>query len=154
MSNYWGTNFAPQQGGDFTFRYALVSANKLDLATLTRAGWDATTPIEADVVGGTTGASTLPASATSFLKIDNENVIATTWKTAETGSGSILRLEEIAGQTESLHISSDVLHLRSASICNALEDCDGPAIAGPSFNLTLQPFQIMTLRIHTEGEPK
>jgi alpha-mannosidase len=154
MSNYWGTNFAPRQGGDFTFRYALISAKKLDPAMLTRAGWDAMTPIEADSVGAKTGASALPASTASFLKIDNENVIVTTWKTAETGNGSILRLEEIAGQPESLHIGSDLFHLKSASICNALEDCNGPAIAGPSIPLNLQPFQIMTLRIHTEGETK
>lgn len=154
MSNYWGTNFAPQQGGDFTFRYTLVSGSKLDPAKLTRAGWDAMTPMEADLVGVTAAASALPATHASFLNIDNENVIATTWKTAEIGDESILRLEEIAGRPQVFHVSSEVFKLRSASICNALEDCDSEVITGPSLNLKMGPFQILTLRLRMEAELK
>ena len=154
MSNYWGTNFAPQQGGDFTFRYALVSGRRLDTAALTRIGWEAMTPLETDMVGASAATSPQPSTQASFLNIDNENVIATTWKTPETGEGTILRLEEIAGHPQTVHVSSDALKLRSASICNALEDCGGEVTAEPFLNLKLNPFQIMTLRLRTEVGPK
>ena len=36
MSNYWSTNFKSSQGGEFTFRYALVSRGQFEPAELTR----------------------------------------------------------------------------------------------------------------------
>ena len=40
MNNYWDTNYAAGQGGDFTFRYVLTSGDRLDPASLSRLGWE------------------------------------------------------------------------------------------------------------------
>jgi len=50
MNNYWHTNYPPEQGGNFTFRYVLTSQDHLDPAALTRIGWESMEPAELDYV--------------------------------------------------------------------------------------------------------
>jgi alpha-mannosidase len=150
MSNYWGTNFPSSQGGDFSFRYSVVSGPTTDPAQLTRLGWDLMTPLEADPVGASDGTSNLPSNAASLLYADNSNVVVTTWKLAEDSDGSIVRLEEIAGKTATVSIKSDFLRVEKAWRCNALEERETPlsALDGGT-KIELKPFEIATIRIQT-----
>ena len=151
MSNYWNTNFMSSQGGEFLLRYTITSAGTFQPSHLTRLGWDAMTPLEANPTGANMTASRgLSADQDSFLTIDNPNAVITTWKLAEDGNGSIVRLEEIAGQTEQISLQPSHLQLVRAQKCNVLEDCSHEIpLVSNTIHLTMTPYQILTLRLHT-----
>jgi hypothetical protein len=150
MSNYWGTNFAPQQGGDFTFHYDLVSSAAFDGAQLTRTGWNTMTPLEADQVYAAFSPGPLPATQGKLLEINNPNVALSTWKRAENGDGSILRLVEISGKEQTVGITSSNLKILEAWNCSALEDKGKQVdVSNATINLTLHPFEIKTVCLQT-----
>jgi alpha-mannosidase len=157
MSNYWNTNFMSSQGGEFDFRYTITSAGTFQPPNLTRMGWEAMTPLEANSTGANTAAPRgLSGYQDSFLAIDNPNVVVTTWKLPEDGKGSILRLEEIAGQREQFSVQPSHLQLIQAQRCNILEDCSGEIpLTGNAIHLTMKPYEILTLRLdtHPESQP-
>jgi len=150
MSNYWGTNFAPQQGGEFRFRYDVVSSAAFDGPQLTRTGWDTMTPLEADQVYAAFFPGALPATLGKILEIDNPNVVLSTWKRAEDGQGTILRLVEISGKEQSVRIASPYLKISGAWTCSALEECGSAVdVSNSTITLTLGPFQIKSIRLET-----
>ena len=108
MNNYWHTNYRAGQGGTFTFRYVITSAARLDPAELTRMGWESMEAPAVDVVASQDKAGNpgepLPAEGTSFLEISSPNVALVTWKLAEDGKGTILRLQETAGQASEVTV--------------------------------------------------
>src|ERR1035441_9436203 len=129
MSNYWGTNFPSSQGGDFSFRYSVVSGTSADPAQLTRLGWELMTPLEMDPVATRAGPAVLASNAASLLHLDNPCVVVTAFKLAEDGDGSIVRLEETVGKTVTVRIDSDYLRVVQAWRANALEDRVAPITA-------------------------
>jgi hypothetical protein len=152
MNNYWGTNFAPGQGGDFTFHFSLMSQKGFNPARLTREGWEALTPLESDQVNATLAPGPLPTEQASLLKIDNPNVVLVTWKMAEDGDGSIVRLEEIAGQDSKAQLRSSFFAIDDAWRCSGLEDNqDKLALVDGGVQLSLRPFEIVTLRLRTHS---
>jgi hypothetical protein len=150
MSNYWSTNFMSSQGGSYTFRYTFVSSGKFEPAQLTRTGWEQMTPLESDTVSAS--ATPNSDSSASFLVVDNPDVVST-WKRAEDGRGSIVRLTEIAGRTEGVHINTPHLHLQRAQRCSLVEDCAGDlAVHDDGVAFDMKPFEILTLRLETRPE--
>ncbi|MGB8479673.1 MAG: polysaccharide lyase family protein [Acidobacteriaceae bacterium] len=154
MSNYWNTNFMSSQSGEFNFRYTITSAGTFQPRNLTRMGWDAMTPLESNSTGAnTTAPHRLSADHDTFLTVDNPNVVMTTWKLAEDGHGSIVRLEEIAGQTEQISVQPSHLQVMQAQRCTVVEDCSGEIpLTANSIHLTMTPYEILTLRLHTRPE--
>jgi alpha-mannosidase len=161
MTNYWGTNFAPQQGGDFTFRYSLVSGRALDPAALTRLANEAMTPLEVDQVNAAATAGKAPSGSlrtlrkdeASVLEVDNPSVAVGTWKLAEDGQGSILRLEETSGELQSVVIRSAYLKMNQVWRCSLLEDNLQKLNADShSFKIEVKPFEIVTLRLRTSPD--
>ena len=152
MNNYWGTNFAPGQGGEFTFRYAIVSGRGFDPAALTRTGWETMTPLESDSVGSSFQPGPLPSDEASLLQVDGPNVAVVTWKTAEDGRGTILRLEELAGKPVRVRISSDYFSVQEAWRCSGLED-DQARLESREVGVEvgMRPFEIVTLRLITQS---
>lgn len=150
MSNYWNTNFPSSQGGDFSFRYSVVSGPSTEPAQLTRLGWELLTPLEVNPVAAGAGPALLDANAASFLHLDNPDVVITAWKLAEDGDGSIVRVEEISGKAAAVHMDSAYLRVDQAWRCNALEDCLSslPAIDG-GVDIDLKPFEVATIRMKT-----
>jgi len=155
MNNYWGTNFPASQGGEFTFRYAMTSSAGFDAPSLTRFGWSALTPLERDDIAASQDGSALPPSQASLLHLDAPGITMLTWKSAEDGDGTILRLQETAGSAREATISSDYIDVSRAWLCNALEDKQSelPTNHG-AVNVTLQPFQTITIRMHTAVKPR
>ena len=82
MNNYWHTNYRAGQGGNFTFRYVLTSADHLDPAALSRLGWESMEAPAFDSVINQDKAGNpdepLPAEGTSFLDINAANVVLVT----------------------------------------------------------------------------
>jgi alpha-mannosidase len=150
MNNYWGTNFPAWQGGDFTFRYAITSNAQFDPPSLTRFGLEAITPLERDDVPGTQDSSSLPSQGASLLEIGSPDVSLLTWKRAEDGDGTIVRLQETAGEGSNVKIRSAFLVFEQAWLCNLLEDNEAEIkIEGEDFSVPIKPFQVLTLRLHT-----
>jgi alpha-mannosidase len=152
MNNYWGTNYIAAQGGDFTFRYALTSAPKLDDAALSRTGWEQTTPLERTLVKSQDKAAPtvnpLPASRMSFLETSDPSVLLSAWKLSEDGEGTVLRFIELGGARAQVRVSSPLFGSFSRRACNAVEDCDRAGAAGAGgFNFETAPRQILTFKL-------
>ena len=150
MNNYWGTNFPAWQGGDFTFRYAITSNSQFDPNSLTRYGWDALTPLERNEISGSNDVSVLPAQQASLLEITNPGVTLLTWKRAEDGDGTVLRLQETAGQSSDVAIHSRYLEFERLWRCNLLEENQVEIeTEGGNLSVPIKPFQVLTLRVRT-----
>lgn len=150
MNNYWGTNFPAWQGGSYTFRYIVSSAPTLDPARLARAGQEAVTPLESAQMPVSFDSTKLPLDRASLLTIDNDAILLTTWKLAEDGRGSIIRLVETAGKEQKLNVKSDYVQIRQAWRCSLLEDNESDiAVQNGVLSLTMRPFEILTLRLET-----
>jgi hypothetical protein len=152
MNNYWGTNFAPGQGGEFTFHYSIVSGHGFDPAELTRAGWESMTPLESDSVNASLQAGTLPSDQASLISIGNPDVAVVTWKIAEDGRGSILRLEELAAKTSKVRIGSQYFDVREAWRCSGLEDDEAHLnTSNGTVEIEIKPFEVITMRLITHS---
>jgi alpha-mannosidase len=151
MNNYWGTNFPAWQGGDFTFRYAITSSAQFEPAAITRFGWNALTPLERDDVSGSQDVSALPDQQASMLEISDPGVTLLTWKQAEDGDGSILRVQESAGKSSIVNIHSKFLSFDQSWLCNALEDNQSEIeTARDALNISIKPYEVLTVRIRTK----
>jgi hypothetical protein len=157
MNNYWHTNYRAGQGGDFVFRYSLTSGPKLDGGELTRQGLEEMRPAELDYVVSQDKAGNperpLPAEGNSFLETTGKNVALVTWKRAEDGKGSILRLQEISGQAGSTAVHFPHFEVESAHLCSGVETNlrELPVNQG-SIQLSFKPFEVLTIRV--VGRPR
>ncbi len=152
MSNYWETNWPAGQGGDFTFRYAVTSGHNLSPGALSRVGWEEMSPIEVDEIKQQDKAITVPrpldASESSFLKVDQPNVVLVTWKRAEDGEGTILRFLETDGKPANVRVDIPILNLEKAWRANAMEKNEQALSAsGHGLEFPVKPFEIVTVRI-------
>jgi hypothetical protein len=151
MNNYWGTNFPAWQGGDYTFRYMLTSRATFDPAASARFGSEAMTPLEATQVPQAPGESRLPLDQASLLEIDGAGVNLSTFKIAEDGQGSVLRLQETAGRTSRVKIKSKYFKFVRAWVATELEDnVSQLELRDGSIEVAVQPFQTLTLCAETE----
>ncbi len=152
MNNYWFVNYRAGQGGDFTFRYTLTSADHLDPASLSRVGWESMEPVELDRVVKQDKIGDpdrpLPASGMSFLTISAPNVVLVTWKMAEDSHGTILRLKETAGHDTEATIRIFGKDNYSVSLCDAVEDTlRSLPVAQNQFRVQFHPNEVLTIRV-------
>ena len=152
FNNYWHTNYRAEQGGQITFRYALTSGSSLTPENLARFGRAAMTPLEADRVidqdkVGNPDRPLKPAP-TSFLQVDAPDVVVESWKTAEDGRGTILRLLETGNRPTTARVEFLMLKLQGAWLVNAMEEDEKEiALTGSALEIAMRPHQIVTLRI-------
>ena len=112
-------------------------------------------PLEkTDVPSSATSFTLLPANEGSLLRVDNPNVVISTWKVAEDGNGIILRLQELSGAPSHATLESAHWTLAGAWQSSSLEDnlAKLPVTNG-SVTISLRPFQVMTLRL-TSFQPQ
>ncbi len=152
MNNYWHTNYRAEQGGTFTFRYVMTSAARLEPAALTRLGWESMEAPSVDVVANQDKVGNpdepLPAEGTSFLEVNAPNVALVTWKLAEDSKGTILRLQETAGQSSEVTVQLLHTNIHSASLCNSVEDnLHDLDVAGNKIHLAIHPHEVLTVRL-------
>jgi hypothetical protein len=152
MNNYWDTGFIPAQGGEFVFRYVVTSSGGLDPAALTRLGWEAMRPVELDYVMDQDKVGNpprpLPAEGASFLDVDQPAIVLIDWKTAEDGRGTILRFQDTAGRDTTATLTVPRTALKSANLCNAVEDDLQPLrVSGNSVSLNFHAHEVLTVRI-------
>jgi alpha-mannosidase len=152
MNNYWHTNFIRVQEGRYTFRYVLTSGQDLSPALLARLGRAAMTPLEHQQVISNDKrddpARPLSPAPQSFLTVSSPDVVVENWKSAMDGHGTIVRLVEVGGQSTTARLSFPLFHLQQAWTANAVEENQSPVkVEGNSFEVTIRPHQIVTLRV-------
>ncbi len=150
MNNYWMTNFKADQGGPFTFHYALTSrSGGSDLLRSSRFGWEVHTPLQGAWLPQD-GGGTLPASGQSLLGCDQSNVIIQAWKRAEEGEGMVIRLREIAGHDTRFRLSSPFFKAAQLTV-DLLDPSEGQTqtlqLPRDDLALTIRKFAILTVRI-------
>jgi alpha-mannosidase len=90
----------------------------------------------------------LPAEGASFLQIDQPNVVLVTWKQAEDGNGTILRLLETAGHDTTAAIRFEHLTVDAAKLCNAVEDdLKDLRVEGNTLRVNLRANEVVTVRV-------
>jgi hypothetical protein len=157
MSNYTPEGYPAGQGGDFTFRYVFTSAAQFDPVENGRLGWAATSPFELDEIRPNDKAIAVPrplaAGHGSFLDIDQPDVTLVTWKAAEDGHGTILRLLETGGREAAATIHFPLLHVTAAWKCNAVEDNQQPLSVQPhELRVAVKPHEIVTIRVEGNSQ--
>jgi alpha-mannosidase len=153
MNNYWHTNYRAAQGGDFRFRYVVTSAPATDANALSRMGWEEVTPLEKDEVRSQDKALDLPrpldGKQGSFLTVDDSDLSFDTWKPAEDGNGTIVRLIDIGGKPRTVDIRTPLLTLEKAMETDAVERNQKslPLKGAHGFQIEVYPHEIVTVRL-------
>lgn len=158
MNNYWHTNYAAEQSGAFRFRYVITSAAQTDATALSRLGWEEATPLEEDEIRSQDKALDLPrpldGKQGSFLTVDDPDVVVDTWKPAEDGNGTILRLIDLGGAARSVTVTTPLLAIEKVMLTDAVErDQSALATEGPhTFRVEVKPHGIVTVRMVGRAE--
>ena len=157
MNNYYFTNYAAGQGGDFNFRYVFTSAKDLAPADLSRLGREEMSPLEVDQITSQDKAINiarpLDTAQLSFLEVREPGVVLETWKTAEDGKGTILRFLEVAGKESVVEVETPFLDVKSAWMSDALERDQGFLPVSPhGFQFSVKPFEIVTVRLEATAD--
>ena len=153
MNNYWHTNYRAAQGGHFRFRYVVASAAQTDAPALSRMAWEESTPMEQDQIRSQDKALDLPrpldGNQSSFLSVDDPDLLLDTWKPAEDGNGTILRLIDLGGPSRTVTINVPLLSIGKISTTDAVERDQKPIVpdTSHSFKIGVQPHQIITIRL-------
>lgn len=146
MNNLWFTNYKLDQEGPVRFRFALLPhANGFDRAAASRFGFEHANPmLTALVPAGQDGV--LPESA-SLLTVAGPPAVVLTVKAPEHGTGTIVRLYDISGETAERDLRFSIPVSR-ASRCNLVEDDLGPlAAADGVVRVPLSAGGVTTVRI-------
>ena len=156
MNNYWHTNYPAGQSGNLMFRYVITSAEHFDPSSLARLSKESMEPvvedqvIHQDKIGNPQ--EPLPAAGTSFLELSNAKIELITWKQAEDGRGTILRLQEMAGESAETAVRLPHSVIRSAGLCNAVEDnLKSLPVAHNQIHLTFHPHEVLTIRMNVSS---
>lgn len=156
MNNYWHTNYRAEQGGHFRFRYVITSAAHTDVPALSRMAWGETTPMEVDQIRSQDKAldlsRPLDGNQSSFISVEDPDVLLDTWKPAEDGNGTILRLIDLGGQPRSVRVSVPLISVRQVMLTDAVERDEKTIEAedAHSFRISVRPHQIITIRLATK----
>src|SRR2546427_735991 len=103
MNNYWHTNYAARQGGDFTQRFRLSLLAPGDPAEPVRRGWSACDPLY--VSGPFTNAGRGPLiGRDSALFLADKGTLVVSAKPAEDGEGVIVKLLDVVGAARQVGI--------------------------------------------------
>jgi len=159
MNNYYFTNYAAGQGGDFKFRYVFTSGKDLPPAYLSRLGREEMSPLEVDQITSQDKAinfaKPLDSGQESFFEVRDPGVVLETWKMAEDGKGTILRFLEVAGKNGTVVVDTPLLEVSSAWMCDALERKQEPLrVLSHGFVFPVKPFQIVTVRLEAAANLK
>ncbi len=153
MNNYWHTNYRAAQGGDFQFCYVITSAPSTNAAGLSRMGWEEVTPLEENEIRSQDKALNvarpLDGKQASFLTIDDPNLLFDTWKPAEDGDGTILRLIDLGGASRTATVTTPLLAINKVFETDAVERNQKPLpIKGSNgFQVEIHPHEVVTIRV-------
>lgn len=160
MNNYWHTNYRAAQGGHFRFRYWVTSATRTNAVDLSRRGWEEMTPLEVTEVTKSDKAvetrRALSGGSGTFLNIGDPALVLETWKPAEDGRGTILRLLDLGGAERTVRVEFPLNSVQHAWIADALErdQKEAPVAGAHTVEVPVHPHAIVTLRVLSKLAPE
>lgn len=148
MNNGWDVNYRAGQGGEFRFRYSLMShPGGADKAVATRFGWEVANPFLTMVVPEKQRGP-FKESAGSFLTVMDDNVMVLAFKRAENGDGWIVRLWRIKGKGGTVELKFPFQKPSRAVLTNLVEESAGDLdVIGKSVFVPLGARAVGTARI-------
>src|SRR6266704_1915339 len=121
LHNYWPSNFAARQGGDFVFRFRISAlAPGSDRAEPVRRGWAACDPLYVGTGYTSAGAGPLPRKD-SALAIADPGVVVVGAKPADDGTGAVVKLLDVAGSARTVGVWPAAYTFRAARRANFVE---------------------------------
>lgn len=153
MNNYWFTNYRASQSGTFRFRYVVTSDRAYDPVELSRKGWEEASRLQVDQVRAQDVAGQRQFSAAddqkSFIGVEDPAVLLETWKPAEDGNGTIMRLLDLGGTSRTVTVTTPLLGQNRAWLTDAVENGGSPlTMTGSSgFETPIHPHAIVTIRL-------
>ena len=150
--NNFRTNFCNVHPGEFLVRYSFAShVGDWRGGRAKEFGWNAANPPLAVWMDGSRSGGSMPL-ATSFFQVDASNVHLLTWKRAEDGDGTILRLIEAEGRETEVTVAMPHLSFVRAFETNLVEENQRLlACTDHSVKIELKPFAMATIRL-TAGQ--
>jgi alpha-mannosidase len=138
LHNYWPTNFAARQGGEFLFRFRISSlAPGGDRAEPVRRGWAACDPLYMSDAYASAGSGPL-ARKDSGLFIADQGVAVVGAKPADDRTGAVVKLLDVAGVTRLVSVWPAAYGFRAARRVNFVE-MNGAAIpVAPDGRVTIE----------------
>jgi alpha-mannosidase len=115
--------------------------------------WEEMTPMEVDQIRSQDKALDLPrpldGNQSSFVTVDDPDLLLDTWKPAEDGNGTILRLIDLGGEARTVTITVPLISIGKVMMTDAVERDQKPVAAedGHSFRVGVKPNQIITIRL-------
>lgn len=115
-------------------------------------GWEEVTPLEVNEIRSQDQALELPrpldGKQASFLTVDEPAVLLDTWKPAEDGNGTILRLIDLGGTARTVNITTPLLAIQKAVETDAVERNQKPlAVNDGKVQVEIHPHEIVTIRL-------
>jgi hypothetical protein len=96
MNNYWHTNYAARQGGDFTQRFRVSLLAPGDPAEPVRRGWAACEPLYVSAPFNNAGRGPLIGRDAALFVADKGTLVVSA-KPADDGEGVVVKLLDVAG---------------------------------------------------------
>jgi hypothetical protein len=151
MNNMFDVNIPLSQAGPARFTWSLRShPDDWKEGGADRFGWETLNPLIAKVVVGKQ-AGPLPESESSFLTVDQPNVVCTTVKPAEAnGRGIILRFVETQGKPTTASFRAAFFGTPDRAIETSLVEEDRTPLkmdADGNVAFTMTPFGVKTIRL-------
>jgi len=120
MNNYWHTNYAARQGGQYACRFRVSLLAPGDAVEPVRRGWAACDPLYVSPAYDTSSAGPL-ISKDRALFLADKNVLVVGAKPADDGEGTIVKLLDAAGQARSVGVWPAAYTFKQARRTNLVE---------------------------------
>jgi alpha-mannosidase len=150
MNNHWPVDVPIAQGGDYLFRYSLMTHDAdWSYNDAHHFGWSILSPLRVFLVEGAQEGK-WPDSAKGFLDASPENVYVAGFKTAEDGHGVILRVHEGAGLATNAVIRLNLpgRSVKTVSLCDGRERILSPLpVQDGAIRVQLKPWETSTIRV-------
>src|SRR5947208_1405756 len=154
LHNYWPTNFAARQGGQFSFRYRIPAPPPgVDRAVPARRGWAACDPLYVSAPYASAGAGPLPRKD-SALFIADPGVAVVGAKPADDRAGVVVKLVDVAGAARAVAVWPGAYGFRSARRTNFVEMNGDRVPVAPDGRATIElpAWGAAALRLFTSRE--
>ncbi|HYK82478.1 MAG TPA: hypothetical protein VEU55_04985 [Gemmatimonadales bacterium] len=154
LHNYWFTNFAARQGGDFTFRFRVsLLAPGGDPAEPVRRGWAACDPLLVSERYANAGAGPL-LRKDAALRVADPGVLVIGAKPADDGEGVIVKLLDVSGVARSVGIWPAAYRYHAARRANLVEMNSDTVPVAPDgrASVELAAWGVGALRLFTPPE--
>jgi len=148
MNNLWPTNFAPAQGGEFTFRAQMMDyTHPYDAAWSRRHALECASPLRAFALGARTGSPSAVDPPFHFEAPDH--VVATL---APHSNGLQVRLEEIGGRTAKASLHFPDSKIQRVERTSPIGEPQGEVpVSDGKVTFDIEPNQIVTLAVELEA---